>query len=84
MLILVHLEIVLISTPDRCTVCTKRTIRLKSFCTHPMELLDGMAYVESCFGPFRDDVSFEARWEHGLHQTYDRLKNGFARTQWYS
>jgi hypothetical protein len=69
---------------DRCTVCTEHTIGLKSFCMHPMELLDGVAHVESCFGPFRDGVSFGARWEHGLHQTYDRLRNHFARTQLYS
>ena len=38
-LFLVHLEIVLILTQDRCTVCTERTIGSESFWTHPMELL---------------------------------------------
>jgi hypothetical protein len=32
------LETVLVSVQDRCTVCAKRTIGLKSFWTHPMIL----------------------------------------------
>ena len=39
---------------DRCTVCTKRTIGLKSFMTHPMDLQGDVGHVESHFGPFGD------------------------------
>ena len=38
-LVLIHSEIVLITTPDRCTVCAERTIGLESFWAHPMVLL---------------------------------------------
>jgi hypothetical protein len=33
----------------------------KSFCTHPMELLDDMGHVESCFGQFGDSANLDAR-----------------------
>jgi hypothetical protein len=33
----------------------------KSFWTHPMELLDDVDRVESCFAPFGDSVSVGAR-----------------------
>ena len=46
-LVLVHLEIVLILTQDRCTVCAERTIAQKSFWKHPMELLGDVGHVES-------------------------------------
>jgi hypothetical protein len=59
-LVSVCLEIVLILTQNRCTVCAERTIGLKSFWTHPIELLDDTAHVESCFDPFKDGVSFRA------------------------
>jgi adenine C2-methylase RlmN of 23S rRNA A2503 and tRNA A37 len=36
MLVLVYLEIVLILTQDRCTVCIECTIGSKLYCTHPM------------------------------------------------
>ena len=58
-LILLHLETVLISTQDRCTVCAKPTIG--SFWVHPMELLSDVGHVESGFGPFGDSVSVRAR-----------------------
>jgi hypothetical protein len=76
----IHLEIVLILTQDRCTVCTEHTIGSKSFYTHPMKLLGDMSHVESHFGPFRDGVSVGARYGHCLHQTYHRLRNHFGRT----
>ena len=46
-LISVHLEIVLILMQDRCTVCAELTIGSEIDCTHPMELLGDMGYVES-------------------------------------
>jgi len=33
----------------------------KSIWMHPMELLDDMCHMESCFGPFGEIVSFGAR-----------------------
>ena len=56
-LILVHLEIVPILTQDSCTVCGECTICLKSFWTHPMELLGDVGHVESRFGLFGDSVN---------------------------
>jgi hypothetical protein len=55
-LISVCLEIVLIFTQDRRTVCAESTIAQKLFWTHPTELLGDMGHVESHFGPFGDDV----------------------------
>ena len=60
-LVLVHLEIVLILTQDRCTVCAKFTIGQKSFWTHPIELHCDVGRVESHFGPFGDSVSVGVR-----------------------
>ena len=48
---LVHLEIVLILTQDRCMVYAG-----KSFWTHPIELLGDVGHLESHFGPFGDTV----------------------------
>ena len=47
-LVSVRLEIVLLLTQDRCTVCAERTIGLEIDCTHPMELLADVGHVESC------------------------------------
>ena len=47
-LILVCLEIVLILTQDRCTVCAERTIGSETFWTHSMERLGDLGHVESC------------------------------------
>ena len=46
-LVLVHLEIVLILTLDRCTVCAESTIRYEIIFAHPMELLGDVGHVES-------------------------------------
>jgi hypothetical protein len=56
----------------------------KYFLTHPMELLGDMDRLESHFVPFRDGVSFVARYVHGLRQTYHGVKKCFGRTQWSS
>jgi hypothetical protein len=50
----------------------------------PMELLGDVGHVESRSGPFVDSVSVGARFVHGLHQTYQRLRNHFESTRWYS
>jgi hypothetical protein len=49
-----------------------------------MELLGDVAHVESHFGTFRDSVSVRARQVLGLRKTYDKLRNCFRRTRWYS
>jgi hypothetical protein len=51
---------------------------------HPMELLDDEAQVEAHFGPFGDVANLDARYVHGLRQTYHRLENHFKCTRWYS
>ena len=59
-LVLVRLEIVLILTQVRCTVCVKRTIGLEIFWTHLMELLGDVGHVKSHFGLFGDSVGIDA------------------------
>jgi hypothetical protein len=49
-----------------------------------MELLSDVGHVEARFGPFEDSANLDARYVHGLHRTYQRLKNCFGRTQWKS
>jgi hypothetical protein len=62
-----QLETVLVSTQDRCTVCTKHTIGLEII----MDASDGTpryeGQVEARFGLFRDSANLHARWMHGLH-----------------
>jgi hypothetical protein len=60
-LVSVHLEIVLILTQDRSTVCDERTIGLKIILDAPVDLLHDMGHVESNFSLFGDDVSVGAR-----------------------
>ena len=48
----VCLEIVLLLTQDRCTVCTERTIGSEIVLDAPVELLEDVGLVESCFGLF--------------------------------
>ena len=60
-LISVYLEIVLIMTEDRCTVCVEHIISSNFFWTHLIELLCDVGHVESCFGLFGDGVSVGAR-----------------------
>jgi hypothetical protein len=51
---------------------------------HSMELLDDKAQVEAHIGLFRDSANLDARYMHGLHRTYYRLRNHFRCTLWYS
>jgi hypothetical protein len=46
-----HLEVVLILTQDRRTVCIEQAIGSKSFWTHPIELLGCVGHVDSHFFP---------------------------------
>jgi hypothetical protein len=60
-LVSVYLEIVVILTQDRCTVCAKRTMGSKIILDTPIEHLGDVGYVESYFGTFGDSVSIGAR-----------------------
>ena len=57
----VHLEMVLVSVQDRCTVCAKRTIGSETFWTHLMVLLGDEAQVVARFGLFGDIANPDAR-----------------------
>jgi hypothetical protein len=56
----------------------------KLFWTHLIVPLDDKAQVEACFGPFANSDNLDARWVHGLHRTYHRLKNHFGLNRWDS
>ena len=56
-----HLEIVLVSVEDRCTVCAKRTIGSDIVVNVPMVLLGDEAQVEVPFSPFGDSANLDAR-----------------------
>ena len=60
-LVLVCLEIVLVLTQDRCTVCAEHTIGSESVWMHLMELLGDLSQVESHFDPFGESVVVGAR-----------------------
>jgi hypothetical protein len=66
---LVCLEIVLILTQDRCTVCTEHTIGIEIV----LDALDGLlgdeAQVEARFGLFGESATLDARLVYGLHRT---------------
>jgi hypothetical protein len=59
-LVSVHLETVLVSLQDRCTICAKRTRGLEII-LDTMVLLGDEAQVEARFGPFGDSSNFDAR-----------------------
>ena len=80
MVVSVCLEIVLILTQDRCKLCAECTMGSKIVLDAPMELLGDMGHVEPDFFLFGDSVSVGGRLEHGLRQTYHRLRNHFGRT----
>jgi hypothetical protein len=80
----VRLEIVLILTQDRCTVCTRRTIGSQIVFDAPDAPVSDMGRVESRFSPFGDSVSVNARQVQGLHRTYHRRRNRFGHTRWDS
>ena len=56
----VRLEIVLISTHYRCTVCAERTIGLEIILGTPEVLLGDVSHVEACFCPPGDSVNLNA------------------------
>ena len=60
-LVSVHLEIVLVSVQDRCTICARRTIGLDIDFNAPMVLLGDEAQVEARFSSFGDSSNLDAR-----------------------
>jgi hypothetical protein len=60
-LVSVRLEIILILTQDRCTVCAEHTIGSEIVLEHTMELLGDVGHVESYFIPFGDTDKLDAR-----------------------
>jgi hypothetical protein len=56
-----HLETVLVSMQDRCTVCAKRTIGSEIVWTHSMVLLGDNAVLDAHFGPFGYSTNLDAR-----------------------
>ena len=60
-LVLFHLEIVLVSVQDRCTVCAKRTTGSDIIFNALMVLLGDEAQVEAPFSPFGDSANLDAR-----------------------
>ena len=58
---LVYLEIVLVLTQDKCTVCTERTIGSEIVLDAPDGTPCDVGHVESPFSPFGDSVSVSAR-----------------------
>jgi hypothetical protein len=75
-----RLEIVLMLTQDRGTVCTERTIGSQIVWDAPDGLVSDMGRVQFHFSPVGDSVSVSARQVHGLHRTYHRHRNRFGRT----
>ena len=57
-----HLEIVLVSVQDRCTVCTKHTIGLDIIFNAPMVLLGDEAQLEARFGSVGDSANLDERY----------------------
>jgi hypothetical protein len=49
-----------------------------------MVLLGDEAPLQARFSPFGDGATVSARWVHGLHQMYHRLRNHFGRNRCYS
>jgi hypothetical protein len=47
-------------------------------------LLGVEAQVQGRFGLFGDGAHLDTRLVHHLRQTYDRLRNRFGRTRWYT
>ena len=60
-LVLVHLEIVLVSVKDRCTVCAKHTIGSEIISDAPVVLLGDKAQVEARNGPIGGSTYLNAR-----------------------
>ena len=60
-LVSVHLEIVLVSTQERSTVCAERTIGSEIILAAPNDTPRDEGQVKAHFSPFRDSVNLSAR-----------------------
>jgi hypothetical protein len=60
-LVLVSLDIVLILTLDRCTICAKRAIGSKLFWVYLIELLGDIVEVEARFALLGEGVNLVAK-----------------------
>jgi hypothetical protein len=83
-LFLVHMEIVLVSVQDRCTVCTECTIGSKIILDPPDVTPTWRGSSEARISPFGDNVNLDTRSVHGLHRMFHRLGNHFRHTWWYT
>jgi hypothetical protein len=83
-LVLVHLEIVLVSVQDRCTVCAKHTTGLEIILDAPDNTPRWQSSSWCLIQFIWYCANLDARLVHGLHQTYHRLRNRFGHTGWYS
>jgi hypothetical protein len=79
-LVLVHSEIVFITTQDWCTVCTEHAIGSYIVLGASNELLSDVGAVEARFGPFGDGVILDPRLVHGLRRMYHDQENHFGHT----
>ena len=59
--VLVHLEKVIISTQDRCTVCAERNIGSEISFDAPDGTPGDVGEVDACFSTFGDSASLDAR-----------------------
>ena len=60
-LVSVHLETMLLSVQDRCTVCAKCIIGSEIIIDDQMVLLSNVAQMEARFGLFGDSANLNAR-----------------------
>jgi hypothetical protein len=79
-----QLEIVLILTQGRYTVCTECVIGSKIILGTPNEILGVVGQVKARLCTFGDSVNLDARKVHGLFQMCIRLRNIFGHTRWNS
>ena len=83
-LVSIHLETVLGSVQDWCTVCGKHTMAQKSFWTLQMVLLGDEDQVQARFGLFRDSTSLIQDRCTVCVERIIGSENRFGRTRWNS
>jgi hypothetical protein len=79
-----HLEIVLISMQDRCTVCAECTICFEIALGTPDGNPGWLDQAKDHISFFGDSVNLDARYVHGLRRAYHRFRNHFGCNRWYS
>jgi hypothetical protein len=70
-----------VSVQDRCTVCAELTIGSEIILDTPDGTPRRRGSIEARFGLFRDSANLDARSVHGLHGTFQRLRNHFGFNQ---